>query len=245
MGASRDLAELRRGIVTVAAVPSLAATLLPRVVAEFSQSYPGVSVRLRDSGASLIELVKSGDVDLGVGGDTNRDPAVAIEDLYAEPICVFALPNHALAGLRSVTLEEVTKHPMILPQRHSSLRTILQRALDQRKLSFHRFHETSHLSTTIGMVNAGLGIAIMPLRAIDCFLSSSIRCIPIREPALERRVVIATKAGKSVSPAVQKLIEILHRAVREFPPRVQHGRLVRTFGDPARQPKRPAGTRTK
>jgi DNA-binding transcriptional LysR family regulator len=134
---------------------------------------------------------------------------------------------------------------MILPQRHSSLRTILQRALDQRKISIRRFHETSHMSTTIGMVNAGLGIAIFPLRAIDCFLSSSIRCIPIHEPTLERRVVIATKAGRSLSPAVQKLIEILHRVAPLFPQRPPGRAVMRVFDElygpskrrrPARRP---------
>ena len=231
MGASRDVAELRRGIVTVAAVPSLAATLLPRAVAEFSQSYPGVSVRLRDSGYNLMELVRAGEVDLGVGGDTHRDPEVAVQDLYAEPLCVFAPLAHPLARRRWVKLAEVTQYPVILSQRHSSLRTILQRALDEKELSFRRFHETSHLSTTIGMVNAGLGIAILPLRAIDCFLSTSIQCIAIREPTIERRVVIATKAGRSLSPAVQKLIEILHRVVHQFPERVPNRTVVRAFGD--------------
>jgi len=216
MTSSRDLAELRRGIVTVAAVPSLAATLLPRALCDFSRAYPGVSVRLKDSVGNLIELVRQGEVDFGVGGAIQRDRSVATQDLYTEPICVFAPMNHPLASKRTITLRELVEHPAILPQKHSSLRNILERALEQQRLSLRPFHETSHISTTIGMVNAGLGIAILPLRAIDCFLSANVRCIAIIKPTLERRVVIATKAGRSFSPAVEKLIEILHHTVQQL-----------------------------
>lgn len=219
MGTGRDFAELRRGIVTVAAVPSLAATLLPGAIGEFCQSYPGIVVRLRDSVGNLIDLVKSGDVDFGVGGEMQRDRAVAVEDLYVEPICVFAPMTHPLARHHRVTLAQVAEHATILPQRSSSLRAILDRALEQQRIVLRPLHETSHVSTTIGMVNAGLGIAILPLRAMDFFLTSTIRCIEIYNPAIERSVVVATLAGRTLSPAVKRLIEILHRRAKELPHR--------------------------
>jgi DNA-binding transcriptional LysR family regulator len=208
MGGGRDHAELRRGTVTVAAVPSLAATLVAAALAQFCRAYPGISVRLRDS-RNIIELVKSGEADLGVGGDPQRDPAVAVEELYAEPICVFVPKGHALATRRHVALADVAQYPVIMPQRHGSLRTILQRALDQRRIHLSRVHETSHLSTTLGLVNAGLGVGILPRRALECFPSAGLACVPIGDPPLERRVAIATRAGRTLAPAVQKLIEIL------------------------------------
>jgi DNA-binding transcriptional LysR family regulator len=216
MNHSRDLAELRRGLVTVVAVPSLAATLIPLALCEFSQAYPGVSIRLRDSVGNLISMVKEGEVDFGIGGTIQRDPAVTTQDLYTEPICVFAPINHPVAQKQTITLSELVEQPVIVPQEQSSLRMILERALEQQGLSFRPFHETSHISTTIAMVNAGLGIAVLPVRAIDCFLSKNVRCIAIRKPALERRVVIFSRAGRSFSPAVSKLIEILHRRAHQF-----------------------------
>lgn len=206
IGTGRDHAELRRGTVTVAAVPSLAATLVASSLALFCRAYPGISVRLRDS-RSIVELVKGGEADLGIGGDTQRDPSVAIEELYAEPICVFVPKTHPLAIRTFVPLADVAQYPVIMPQRQGSLRTILQRAIDQRRVHLKHFHETNHLTTTMGLVNAGLGVGILPRRALECFPASELACVPITDPPLERRVVIATRAGRSVSPAVQKLIE--------------------------------------
>jgi DNA-binding transcriptional LysR family regulator len=217
MGMGRDFAGLRRGIVTVAAAPTLAATLLPAALGEFCQSYPGIVVRLRDSVGNLLDLVRSGEVDFGVGGEMQRDRAVSVEQLYVEPMCVFAPMNHPLAKRRKVTLAQVAEFPTILPQRFSSLRAILNNALEQQGVVLKPLHETTHISTTVGMVTAGLGITILPLRAMDCFWSSDIRCIAIHKPVIERTVVVATRAGLTPSPAVKRLIEILHRRARELP----------------------------
>jgi len=208
LSAGRDHAELRRGTVTLAAVPSLAATLVASSLAQFCRAYPGVSVRLRDS-RSIIDLVRSGEVDLGIGGDTQRDPAVAVEELFAEPICVFVPTGHPLASRTHVALADVAQYPVIMPQRQGSLRTILQRALDQRRIHLRHFHETNHLTTTMGLVTAGLGVGILPRRALECFPAGALASVPIVDPPLERRVVIATDARRTPSPAVQKLIQIV------------------------------------
>lgn len=217
MGAGRDHAELRRGTVTVAAVPSLAATLVATSLAHFCRAYPGISVRLRDS-RGIIDLVKGGQADIGIGGDTRRDPGVAVEALYAEPICVFVPKGHVLAARRHVALADVAQYPVIMPERHGSLRTILQRALDQRRIHLGRVHETNHLTTTMGLVHAGLGVGILPRRALECFPTSDIACVPIGDPPLERHVVIATPVGRTQSPAVQKLIEFIREAARQPSP---------------------------
>jgi len=60
--AGHDLATLRRGVVTVAAVPSVAATLLPPALGEFSKSYPGIRIRFRDDVAmNFVDLVSGGE----------------------------------------------------------------------------------------------------------------------------------------------------------------------------------------
>ena len=198
LGTSRDFAGLRRGIVTIAVVPSLSATLLPRALATVCAAYPGVSIRLRDSvGGNLYELVKAHDVDFGVGGEDRDDPQVVTQHLLTERVCVFAPTKHPLSRRPQVTLRELAAYPVILPERNTSLRVQLEGAFAQHKLSLRPLHETSHISTTMGMVNAGLGIAILPLRAMDCFLCTNIRCIAIVQPVIERKIVLATKAGTS------------------------------------------------
>src|SRR5689334_18169275 len=61
---TKGLAEKSRGVIRVAALPSICSTILPRAIAQFKNLYPGVSVILKDVLAqSLIQMVKAEEVD--------------------------------------------------------------------------------------------------------------------------------------------------------------------------------------
>jgi LysR family carnitine catabolism transcriptional activator len=218
ISAGHDLATLKRGVVAVAAVPSVAATLLPPALGEFSKAYPGIRIRFRDDVAmNFMDLVSTGEVDLGIGGEIREDQAVSIQHLFTERICVFAPKSHPLSRRRAVTLRQVSQYPAIVPERNTTVRLIIERALAEQSISMKIAHETRHTSTAMGMVNAGLGIAILPLPSRDIYPASRVCCVAIREPILERRIVIATKVGRLLSPAVEKLIDTLHLTARRFP----------------------------
>ncbi|MGE0359824.1 MAG: LysR family transcriptional regulator [Vicinamibacterales bacterium] len=212
LGRGRDLATLRRGILTVAAVPTVAATLLPPVLREFGAAFPGISVRVRDDvAANFIDLVRAADVDLGIGGHIACDPTITSLDLFADPICVFAPLRHPLATRRRVTLRDVIAHDVIMPSRALSIRATVENGLQQQGLSIRPIYETNHFSTAVGMVDAGLGISILPHIAFACYPSNNVRCIPLAQPPMDRRMVIATKAGRQLPPAVEAFTAILHR----------------------------------
>jgi len=217
MGRGRDLATLRRGILTIAAVPTVAATLLPRVLREFGEAYPGISVRVRDDvAANFIDLVRAGDVDVGIGGHIPHDHTIAMQDLFADPICVFAPLSHPLAKKRRVTLTDVVSYEVIMPSRTLSLRATLESGLQQQALAVRPIYETNHFSTAVGMVNAGLGISILPHIAFECYPSENICCIPLSDPPMHRRMVIAAKEGRQLSPAVEKFKEILRKRTDDY-----------------------------
>ena len=127
LGRGRDLAALRRGILTVAAIPTVAATLLPAVLSEFCRAYPGISVRVRDDvAANFVDLVRSGDVDLGIGGQFPHDNTIFVQELFADPICLFAPADHPVARKRSISLREVVALDVIMPGRNLSVRSTLE-----------------------------------------------------------------------------------------------------------------------
>ncbi len=217
LGRGHDLLHLRRGILAIAAVPTVAAAILPPVLREFREAYPAITVRVRDDvAANFQDLVRSGDVDVGIGGHLPHDHTIATEDLFADPICVFAPHGHPLARKRRVTLRDVVGHDVIMPSRLLSVRATLEQGLQEQGLSIRPAHETSHFSTAVAMVNAGLGVSILPYIAYACYRSTQVRCLPLHDPPLERRMVIAAPEGRQPSPAVEKFKEILRRRTAEY-----------------------------
>ncbi|TMH03099.1 MAG: LysR family transcriptional regulator [Betaproteobacteria bacterium] len=64
---ARDISQKNTGRVTVAALPSISSTLLPRAIADFHQSFPGISIGLKDAVAErIVEMIRSDEVDFGI-----------------------------------------------------------------------------------------------------------------------------------------------------------------------------------
>jgi DNA-binding transcriptional LysR family regulator len=128
---ARDLARRRRGMVTVAALPSIASTLLPATVAAFKARHPGILVRLRDGVAQRVSaLVKSGEADFGIGSPTKRDPDLKTTVLMDDPVSAVFPPGHALERRARIALEELVTYPLILMDSQYSVRTLIDAAFE-------------------------------------------------------------------------------------------------------------------
>ena len=76
---ARDIATQERGIVRLAALPSVAAGVLPDAILGFRKKRPNVIFDLRDViAAQVLNLVQSEQVDFGVMGGTVKAPEVEI-----------------------------------------------------------------------------------------------------------------------------------------------------------------------
>jgi LysR family transcriptional regulator, carnitine catabolism transcriptional activator len=208
---AHDFAAHRRGVVTVASLPSIAAAVLPRAIAELALRHQGIAVRVRDVVADqVVALVKSGEADFGLGScGVERD--VTAQPLFADRLAAFVPKHHRLAARRHVTLREVAAYPLVLTSRDSSLRELVERALDHDGLSVTVAHEATYMTTALGLAAAGLGVAILP-DAANTSASRAIRRVEIRKPVLTRQIGILTRAGRSLPPAAHKLVEVLQRS---------------------------------
>jgi LysR family carnitine catabolism transcriptional activator len=209
-GYARDLAGQRRGTVTVAALPSIAAGLLPRAIRLLADRHQGIVVRVRDVIAGrIIELVKSGEADFGIGSLVRPDPELVAEPMFADRMSAFAPIDHAIARRRRVTLRELSGWPLILTSRDSSVRQLVERALEQSRLAPTVAHEATYMTTAIAMVKAGLGVAILPEEALDAPASSGVCSVLIERPIIRREICTIRMAGRSHSPAARTLLDAL------------------------------------
>lgn len=207
---TRQLAGLRRGIVSMAVLPSVAAQLLPEVIQKFTHLHPGVVVQLHDVVAEeLIEAVKNEQVDFGIGSRVRIDREIKTSPLLVDKMCAFVPRAHLMARQPSVTLRELVTFPLILPGKGSSVRELLERTLRRERLPLTVAYETHYMSTALSMARAGLGIAVLPEFATHDEGGSELRCLTINRPVLSRKIEIIQRKDRSLSPAAQRMAEIL------------------------------------
>jgi DNA-binding transcriptional LysR family regulator len=90
---TRELAAKSRGMIRVAALPSLCATLLPAAIARFRELHPGVSVVLSDVVAERVaSLVKAEEVDFGVSSPSPGDSELRFTTLFSDRMVMACAP---------------------------------------------------------------------------------------------------------------------------------------------------------
>ena len=209
---TRDLAGLRRGMVSIATLPSAAAGFLPAAVQEFMKQHPGMVVQITDIvSEKVIEAVKKDQVDFGIGTRVRRDRELQASPLFTDRLGAFVPASHLLVRHDSVSIRELLKYPLIVTAKDTSVREVLDTALKKERLSIVPAFEANYMSTALGMASAGLGIAILPESAGHLGSSAGLSCIPISKPVLNRRIEIIQKVDRCLSPAANEMLRILTR----------------------------------
>ncbi|HEY7818741.1 MAG TPA: LysR family transcriptional regulator [Vicinamibacteria bacterium] len=213
---TRNLLAKKRGRVVLAAPPLIASHLLPPVVSRFRESHPGIEVVLRDLLADeILVRVSRGEVDLGIGTFHRLEEGVVGQTLARDSLILVAPRGHALARKRKLRWRDLAGQALIALDRHSSLRHLVDRALEAAGCDSRPAYEVSFITTAIGMVESGLGVAVLPSYILLSTRHSRVETRLVGDPVVEREIAIVTRMGRSLSPAAEAFGEFARRHVRE------------------------------
>jgi DNA-binding transcriptional LysR family regulator len=214
--AVRNVSELRTGSVTLAALPSLAATVVPRAFKRFAARFPQIRLQVFDTLAGpAFDMVRAGKVEFAL---TAANPAYT--DLDYTPLAsdgfVLLIPQqHALSkkkvALRWSEVAALTHISMPLP---SSVRQYADAALLHHRVVFSPQYEVEHLATVTAMVAAGLGVAALPELAAAMSPHEGVVQRPLTEPDLRRPIGLITRRGRSLSPASAAMVDLLREEMQ-------------------------------
>lgn len=192
------------GSVAVAALPSVSATMLPRIIAAFRAEHPGIAIHLRDAvGVRMAAMVKAGEVDFGFGSLPSAEPDLEFTPLFKDRMSVIFRRGSPLERTAAVSLAELASYPLILMSRESSVRAVVDRALAAIGHFTPPACEAAYISTALGMVRAGLGVTILPASVMHMEQSRTLGQRPIRRPRLDRDVGFISQRGRSLSAAAE------------------------------------------
>jgi len=218
-----DHVQGRKGRVHVAALPSLAAGWLPTIFAEFRNSAPGIALNLSDLLSDpCIELVRSGKADFALASTGASHAGLTFELLCTDRFYLVCRKDHPLASEKTLSLKKLVPYPFIHMSRNSSVRQALDAAL--HPLQTQTLLEVDQLATVTGMVEAGLGISVVPALTLFHFERKSLVTRPLAVANLTRRIYVVRRQQGSLSVAAQALHDLIVRRMRvQAKPRVAAG----------------------
>ncbi|MFJ3522404.1 LysR family transcriptional regulator [Pseudomonas sp. NPDC090203] len=209
-----EVASTRMGSVTIACVPSAAYYFMPQVISAFHRLYPKIRVRVLDASANEVNsAVASGDADFGVSFSGTLAAEVDFELLLQERYVVACRRDHPLASREQVSWEEMYEHDYISLDKTSGNRLVLDQALMRLHPKRPSICETRHVTTMIGLVEAGLGVAAVPSIAMPAAPHPILVSVPLIEPEVLRNVGLIKRRGRTLTPAAIEL----EKLVRDMP----------------------------
>lgn len=210
LGQINDVIQKRSGVVTIATLMTVAFGLLPLVAKRFGAAYPKVRLRLLDAtGQEISEHVKSGEAEFGIDMEGEPDAEITFEPLAVERYVLACRPDHPLAGDTPLQWASIKDHASMILGPNSGIGRQLRAAVPTLDWQF----EIQHLSTLIGFLTAGIGVAVIPSLAVTSTNPSSLVYRPLVNPDVKRRIGIIRRRGVALSPAAQSLREYV---VAEF-----------------------------
>ncbi len=202
----RGVAATRMGEVTIACVPSTVYYFLSQVIRRYRESYPKVRVRLLDAGANeVLSAVARGEADFGLNFMGSQEPGIEFKPLLEERFVAACRRDHPLAKKRRVTWAELAGHDYISVARTSGNRLLLDQALAGVPGRPQSIYEAQHVTTLLGLVEAGLGVAAVPAMAMPAADHPLLVSVPLVKPVISRKVGLIRRKGRTLSPAAQQL----------------------------------------
>jgi LysR family transcriptional regulator, hydrogen peroxide-inducible genes activator len=216
---ARTLQDPLAGEVRIGFIPTVGPYLLPHIAAPLRERFPRLKLLLVEHQTHrLLELIKSGELDVGVLALPIPAERLTSRPLYTERFLVALPADHKLARRQRLSLDDLGGETLLLLEDGHCLR---DQALEACALARIReapdFRATS-LETLRQMVAAGVGITLMPKLAVDPegqrMPSLALRRFQDPEPA--RTIAAAWRPGCAREETIAQLSDVIAELMRDY-----------------------------
>lgn len=176
-GLGEDARDSAAGNLVIATTHTHARYTLPRVIGAFTSAFPHVRLEFwQGNRDEIFRWVESGEADVAIGTDWDVELGRVALVPYGEfHRIVVTRPTHALLTVRNLTLERISKYPLIAYGFRSNERWKLRHVFEARKLEPNIVFSAADADVSKAYVELGIGIAILPHVTYDPARDTNLR----------------------------------------------------------------------
>jgi DNA-binding transcriptional LysR family regulator len=177
---------------------------------ELSRVIPGLELKLRrGSGSEVAEFLKSGIAELAITGPLDQTWSRDDEfPLFDEPFGLVVGRTHRLAGRDKAEFKDLASENLLINTGCEMIRE-LKACLQANSFLGKATHEVATQEDVLILVKAGLGVAIVPVGAVE---ANGVCHVPLKQLNLVRTVSVHTVAGRLRAIACATLFNMLRAA---------------------------------
>lgn len=213
----RDVATVSHGRLSMAVIPSVAASIGPIALAEFFATYPHFDVGFHDVQGNVgLGWVVDRVVDIAIIATPAAASELHIRPMYTDAFQVICHKDSPLANKRSVSWADIASVPLVLAG-SGVIRRDIENAWQKAEVSITPRFETEQYLTGLGLVSAGLGVAILPRLCRPAIHDDELVEVPIKASIrIEREISVVRRSDRALSKPVQHMVDCFQRAFDHY-----------------------------
>jgi DNA-binding transcriptional LysR family regulator len=202
-----------RGEIIVGANEGTCLHILPEVFAEFKKRYPSVAVSIRRADyARILESILENLVDFGIVSLPVTDARLAVQLIHRDELVVIAPPKHPLSRLKSVTVADVARFPLVMPKAGHT-RDALDNLFRQHRLKPRYAMELDSSELLKRFVAADVGVGfIARSNAEEDVRARALLAIPLADAQIRRDLALVFRKDRTLSRAALAFVETTRKA---------------------------------
>ena len=198
------------GHVTIAALPSVAAVLLPKIAAGFLADHPGITLHLLDGTTrEVLEHLRSGAADFAVTDQSPASIGLTVHPLVEDRVLAVLPKGHRHSTRAKLTWSDLAADRFIAFSKDSSVRRLTDLGFAQAGVEPETLVETRAVATAGGMIATGLGISAMPELVLPLLSFTHLDTCPLESPIITRTLALHLRPNDPLPPAAKQLADHL------------------------------------
>lgn len=209
-----DLKGPPRGPVSIGMQPNAMTMLTSVMVRRCLSEFPNVALDVVEEFASVLtEWVGTGRLDIACTFERPDIPGVGIEPLLQEKFFFVGAHGSPANGTTPITLAEVARYPLILPQASQRLRQLMIRTAQSAGLSLQVNVEAQSEALIRELCTQGLGYSTLPFSSVQKQVArAELFARKIIDPQIVSTMYLIyrqplTKAGASVVQVIKEIVQ--------------------------------------
>ncbi|CCG87926.1 LysR family transcriptional regulator [Erwinia piriflorinigrans] len=207
----RSYGQQRSGTVRVAASQTISAHLMPQCLASGQLHYPEIKIMLRDRPQQwVLQSIRHAEVDFGIVIGPLQADDLQCEAILEEPFLLLCRQDDPLAQRQTIYWPMLNQRTLVLQDYSSGSRVLIDEALRLQQVQVEIVQEIGHPATLYPMVEAGIGISILPALALPLPQGRPLMVKRIL-PEINRTIMLVRRKNRSLTPAA----EVIWQEVRQ------------------------------
>jgi DNA-binding transcriptional LysR family regulator len=201
---------LESGSLRIGASTTPGMYLVPKIVALFKHSYPGIKIHLAIKDTRSIEQNVIGhEFDFGFVGGHLIGGELEILPWLKDEIVLVVPPGHRLTNEKVVKLCDLSEEHFVFREHGSATQATVDKQLHAAGIQLEKVMEMGNPEALKQAVQSGLGIAFLSKFAIEAELKAkTLKAVKVRDLSVRRELRIVYRKDKHLHRAAKAFIEI-------------------------------------